>query len=91
MLWKRFGGPSAVAQKLGVPWYQPGNWNREGQVPVKFLDRVAEVLKLPVWGLNYKAAKIMLYKEEIPSWENVVKMYNLDTEIETQIIELGEP
>jgi hypothetical protein len=91
ILWRRFGGPKKVAALVGVPTYQPGNWDREGQVPVKYLMLVASKLELPIWGLNYKAAKALHFAEKVPAWESVVKMYNLDKHVEKEVLKLGEP
>lgn len=90
-LWKKLGGPYAVALKLGVARHAPNNWYRDGAVPAKFLSRISETYDLPIWGLNYKAARIMLHKEKPPVWDKVVKMYGLDKDLEREIIELGEP
>lgn len=91
LLWRKLGGPSVVSNALNVPWYQPGNWNRDGQVPIKYLSMVATKFKLPVWGLNYKAAKLIKFADKIPSWEKVAGMYGFSSEDVRRIIKLGEP
>lgn len=80
-----------MSKLLGVPWYAPGNWNRDGQVPAKYVMLVAAKLGIPAWGLNYRAAKTMLLEDKIPSWKEVVEMYNLDKALQAEVIKLGEP
>lgn len=91
LLWKKLGGPDVVATKLKVPWYQPGNWNRDGQVPLKYIKKVSDTFDIPVWGLNYKVVQSLHFEDKIPSWKEVVKMYGFNEEDTQRIIKLGAP
>lgn len=91
-LWKKLGGPYAVALKLGVSRHAPNNWYRDGAVPAKFMLLVSQTFGIPIWGLNFKVAKFLQHKDKAPTWKKVVEMYDFNNvELEKEIIELGEP
>lgn len=91
ILWRRNGGPLRVSQTIGVKWFKPGNWCRDGRVPIEHVKKVAAKLKVSPWGLNYQQLKQFNVGSDVPTWKEVVKLYKLSRDEEKEVMELGEP
>ena len=95
-IWHEQGGNVRVARKLGVHIQTPINWRNRGGVPLALCPRVAAVLGVYVWGLNYKDM-VKFYEgdpkrvKEIPSWITVIKAYGLRPEVVRYIHSLESP
>lgn len=89
-IWRKLGGPAAVAKKLGVHAQAPINWRNRGGVPLVDCMRVASLLGIPEYGLNYSEL-YKFYRTEIVSWEEAVKQYQLDKLTENKILSFRTP
>lgn len=90
-LFRKHGGATAIAFKMGLPKHRVVNWSRDGAVPAKYIPMLSKLLKVPIWGLNYKAAAFLEPDSKVPSWESVAKLYNLEDSQVRDIIKKGEP
>jgi hypothetical protein len=94
-IWEAHGGPGEVARKLSaflheeIHWQAPINWRTRGQVPHRYVKKVAEALDISPLGLNY--ATLANLAVSIPSWEKVVKSYNLPENVVQSILFLRPP
>lgn len=91
-IWQKFGGPAALRFNY-FPNISPQNfinWRLRGRVPLTKVGPVANTLKIPKWGLNYEELSIM-FPDEIPLWNEVVKSYNLGKRIEDIVLYLEPP
>ena len=76
-IWRKFGGPALISQKLNISPQAVVNWRRRGKVPLTRVHEVANALNISPWGLNYKEIRDFYGKEGIPTWKEVVNSYNL--------------
>jgi len=75
LLWRKLGGLSKVAEKLGTHRSNIVNWRRRGHVPLEMVGIVAKAFNVPAYGLNPKYQALFPGKEY--AWENTVDMYEL--------------
>lgn len=94
-IWEAHGGPGAVAKQLSIymhetiHWQAPINWRTRGQVPHRYVKKVAEALGISPLGLNYST--LMDLALNIPPWEKVVRSYNLPENVVKSILFLKPP
>lgn len=94
-IWEMHGGPGEVAKKLSaylhedIHWQAPINWRTRGQVPHRYVKKVAEALGISPLGLNYNTLSDLAVN--VPSWEKVVKSYNLPDDVVQSILFLRPP
>ena len=87
-LWKKFGGPKKVSQLLGVRWFAPGNWERQGGVSIENIAHVATTLKVPHEGLNYRHFQLL---GKATTWSKTVSEYGFSREQIKVLIKMGAP
>ena len=90
-LWKKHGGPVAVARLCGVAIQGPNNWRIRGQVPFNMLRRVSEGLGESMWALGYEQLAKLYPKKERPKWNDVVLHCNLDRSSREEILMMKPP
>lgn len=90
-IWKKKGGPAAIAHLLNIAPQIPVNWRNRGGVPLIYCMQLATKLNVIPWGLNYVKLRLFDAKNKCPPWEVVVKGYGLPTETVEQILKLPPP
>jgi hypothetical protein len=94
-IWEAHGGPGEVAKKLSaymhekIHWQAPINWRTRGQVPHRYVKKVAEALNINPIGLNYNI--LFNLGVIVPAWEKVVRSYNLPENVIQSILFLKPP
>lgn len=89
-IWKKFLGPSAVAEILGVGVQTPLNWRIRGAVPLEEVISVANKLGIKPHGLNYEGCRLIADpNKKYPSWEEVVGYYGLEKRVVRAILKEG--
>lgn len=92
LLWfiiEQKGGPSTVAESVGLQPHLIYNWRKRGKIPLLYAVRIAKKLQVPAWGLCYTDLCFHLGKDE--SWRKVVNSYDLPKAVVTNILALEEP
>lgn len=94
-IWDLHGGPLEVAKKVSAYLKEdihpqaPVNWRTRGQVPHRLVLAVASALGISPLGLNY--ATLIHLETNPPSWEKVVRSYELSEDVVKRILFLRPP
>lgn len=92
LLFHKFGGPKQVAKLLGVRSSAVCNWLSRGGVPEGRFSQVSKVLKVQVWGLNYRYFKNrQSLFPDLPRWDRVVEEYGFSSREIARLQKMGEP
>lgn len=89
-LWRRFGGPSKVGRRLDVTKQILVQWHIRGRVPLRRVGKIARVLKVNPWALNY-AEMLQFHDNKGPAWDEVVLSLNFSKELTRKILSLPGP
>lgn len=94
-IWDAHGGPTEAAKKISAYVHEElhghtlMNWKARGQVPHRYVKKVAEALGISPLGLNY--GTLVNLAVTVPSWEKVVRSYNLPEAAVQSILFLKPP
>lgn len=83
------GGPAVLAEALRIHPQIPINWRVSGKVPLKMVKRVANMLAIPVWALNYTDLSGIF--ELTDTWKDIVKQCGFDPADTRRILEGAPP
>jgi hypothetical protein len=78
-LFSKLGGITDVADLLGVERQVVHYWVKQGAVPLRRVGKVAKILKVSPWALNYKGLVEIHTPEKSPSWQEVVDSLKIST------------
>lgn len=90
-IWKLKGGMLSVARILDENPQSPVNWRFRGGVPLSLCPMVAKKLGISIWGLNYKDLKTFYGADKSPSWDKVVRSYDLEHDTIVKIMSFSPP
>lgn len=83
-LWKKHGGVSKAARKIGLPLQTLINWRLRGYVPLEMAGVVARALNVSKECLCYEDHfKLLGYGND---WKYVVKQLKFDPKVERLIL-----
>jgi hypothetical protein len=88
-LFRKLGGPTAIARILGTSRNVIGNWSYRGHVPLVRVLEVSRALSVNPWGLNYLSLSLVLPRQ--PLWRDVIRRYGFTKEFIKVLEEAGEP
>jgi len=83
-LWKKYGGISKAAKKIGLPLQTLINWRLRGRVPLEMVGVVSRALNVSKECLCYEDYyKLLGYGND---WKYVVKQLKFEPKIEKMIL-----
>lgn len=90
-LFNQFGGVTHTALLLGENRGTLYSWKTREKVPLHRAYKIANILEVPVWGLNYSEFLGMELAEKIPTWKSVVNSYGFSRDQVKDILSYPEP
>lgn len=88
-IWRKHGGVTAAARKIGIHRQALTNWRFRGYVPLEMSGLVSRKLNILREGLCYEAsAKLLGFANE---WKWVVRQYDLDPQTIKEILKGKHP